>query len=103
MNGHFSLFFGNDMIRYLYSKVNLWEGKYFFFMMEDKMIYQAGCLENTPKKREKRGQATFSGRKVRKREKEKKETKAMGPGQKMGPGPISCAYRKSSLSPFLRK
>ncbi len=58
------------MIRYLYSKVNLWEGKYFFFMREDKMIYQAGCLENTPKKR---GQATFSGRKVRKREKEKKE------------------------------
>jgi len=50
MNGHFSLFFGNGMIRYLYSKVNLWEGKYFFFMMEDKMIYQAGCLENTPKK-----------------------------------------------------
>lgn len=36
------------MIRYLYSKVNLWEGKYLFFMMEDKMIYQAGCLENTP-------------------------------------------------------
>ena len=67
------------MIRYLYSKVNLWEGKYFFFMMEDKMIYQAGCLENTPKKR---GQATFSGRKVRKR-------------QKMGPGPISC------VAPFL--
>ncbi len=52
------------MIRYLYSKVNLWEGKYFFFMMEGKMIYQAGCLENTPKKR---GQATFSGRKARKR------------------------------------
>ncbi len=38
------------MIRYLYSKVNLWEGKYFFFMMEDKMIYKAGCLENMPKK-----------------------------------------------------
>jgi hypothetical protein len=38
------------MIRYLYSKVNLWEGKYFFFMMEDKMIYQAGCLKNMPKK-----------------------------------------------------
>lgn len=54
------------MIRYLYSKVNLWEGKYFFFMMEDKMIYQARCLENTHKKR---GQAIFSGRKVRKREK----------------------------------
>ncbi len=54
------------MIRYLCSKVNLWEGKYFFFMMEDKMIYQTGCLENTPKKR---GQATFSGRKARKREK----------------------------------
>jgi len=94
MNGHFSLFFGNGMIRYLYSKVNLWEGKYFFFMMEDKMIYQAGCLENMPNKRE---QATFSGRKVRKREKEKKGT------QEMGPGSISCAYRKSSLSPFLRK
>ncbi len=59
------------MIRYLYSKVNLWEGKHLFFMMEDKMIYQAECLENTPKKR---GQATISGRKVRKREKEKKET-----------------------------
>lgn len=44
------------MIRYLYSKVNLWEGKYFFFMMEDKMIYQARCLENTPKKW---GQAPF--------------------------------------------
>lgn len=97
------------MIRYLYSKVNLWEGKYFFFMMEDKMIYQAGCLENTPKKRR---QATFSGRKVRKREKEKKETQEMGPGpifkigqkmEEMGPGPISCAYRKSSLSRFLRK
>ncbi len=55
------------MIRYLYSKVNLWEGKYFFFMMEDKMIYQAGCLENMPKKRE---QVTFSGREVRKMEKE---------------------------------
>jgi len=41
MNGHFSLFFGNGMIRYLYSKVNLWEGKYIFFMMKDKMIYQA--------------------------------------------------------------
>ncbi len=38
------------MIRYLCSKVNLWEGKYFFLMMEDKMIYQAECLENTPKK-----------------------------------------------------
>jgi len=48
MNGHFYLFFENGMIRYLYSKVNLWEGKYLFFMMEDKMIYQAGCLENTP-------------------------------------------------------
>jgi hypothetical protein len=52
MNGHFSLFFENGMIRYLCSKVNLWEGKYFFFMMEDKMIYQAECLENTPKKRD---------------------------------------------------
>ncbi len=89
MNGHFSLFFENGMIRYLYSKVNLWEGKYFFFMMEDKMIYQAGCLENAPKKRR---QANFPGRKVRKSEKEKKETREMGPdpifkiGQNMRPG-----------------
>ena len=29
------------MIRYLYSKVNLWEGMYFFSILEDKMIYQA--------------------------------------------------------------
>jgi hypothetical protein len=27
MNGHFSLFFGTGMIRYLYSKVNLWKRK----------------------------------------------------------------------------
>ncbi len=50
------------MIRYLCSKVNLWEGKYFFLMMEDKMIYQAECLENTPRKsrHKKWGQAPFS-------------------------------------------
>jgi len=50
MNGHFSLFFGNDMIRYLYSKVNLWERMYFCSTIEDKMIYQAGCFENMVKK-----------------------------------------------------
>jgi len=77
------------MIRYLYSKVNLWEGKHFFFMMEDKMIYQAGCLENTPKKR---GQATFSGRKVRKREKGKKETQEMGPHKKWGLAPFLVPF-----------
>ncbi len=67
------------MIRYLYSKVNLWEGKHFFFMMEDKMIYQAGCLENTPKKGDRLLFLEERSEKV----------------QKMGPGPISCA------APFL--
>jgi hypothetical protein len=38
------------MIRYLRSKVNLWDGMYFFSMMEDKMIYQAGCFDNIEKK-----------------------------------------------------
>jgi len=71
MNSHFSLFFGNGMIRYLYSKVNLWEGMYFFSMMEDKMIYQAVCFENMVKK----GTGYFF---------------------KMGPGPIF-----GSLPPFL--
>jgi hypothetical protein len=96
MNGHFSLFFENGMIRYLYSKVNLWEGKYFFFMREDKMIYQAGCLENKPKKRE---QATFSGRKVRKMEKEKKETQKMGP-KKWGLAPFFVHTEKVACPLF---
>lgn len=54
-------------------------------MMEDKMIYQAGYLENTPKKR---GQATFFGRKVRKREKG-------GQGQRNGAWPhFLCIQKK---------
>ncbi len=67
------------------------------------MIYKAGCFENTPKKRE---QATFSGRKVRKMEKEKKETQEMGPHKKWGQAPFSklgktCGLgKKWSLAPF---
>ncbi len=78
MNGHFSLFFRNGMIRYLYSKVNLWEGNYFFFMMEDKMIYQAGCLENTPKKREKGDRLLFLEERSEKGKKRKRRHKKWG-------------------------
>jgi hypothetical protein len=89
MNGHFSLFFENGMIRYLCSKVNLWKGKYFFFMMEDKMIYQAECLENTPKKGPKKGTGYFFWKKGQKKGKREKGDTRNG------------ASIKWSLAPFL--
>ncbi len=77
------------MIRYLCSKVNLWEGKYFFFMMEDKMIYQAECLENTPRKGDR---LLFLEERS---EKGKKRKRRQSPflTKEMGPGPISCAKK----------
>jgi len=67
------------MIRYLHSKVNLWEGKYFFSMMEDKMIYQVECFENMAKM----GTVPFFWTGI------------------LYEDSLLYLYRKSSLSPFL--
>jgi hypothetical protein len=60
MNGHFSLFFGNGMIRYLFPKVNLGTESIYFPPRRIKRLTPS--LKNG----QKWGQAAFSGEKARK-------------------------------------
>ena len=90
------------MIRYLYSKVNLWKGKHFFFIMEDKMIYQAGCLENTPKKRAlKKGTGYFFWKKGQKKGKREKGDTRNGARPHFQNWAKNGAGKKWGLAPFL--
>ena len=82
------------MIRYLYYKVNLWEGMYFFSILEDQMV------DNADKKK-KNGKKKGTGYLL-------KMVLKMGPGpifsRKRGPGKKgdrSISSIKWGLAPFL--